>query len=85
MYHLAGGTGKNNAPSIYPALDWNKVESTLPIAFLGILAVIFAHFCVWLTVTIRKRIAGSNADVCDELKISKPSSNQVQPLEVNKP
>jgi hypothetical protein len=23
--------------------------------------------------------------VCDELKISKPSSNQVQPLEVNKP
>lgn len=85
MYHLAGGTGKNNAPSIYPALDWNKVESTLPIAFLGMLAVIFAHFCIWLTIIIRKQIAGSNDDACEKLKISKPSSNQVQPLEVNTP
>lgn len=85
MYHLAGGTGKNNAPSIYPALDWNKVGSTLAIAVLGMLAVVFAHFCVWLTVIIRKQIAGSNDDACEELKISKPSSNQVQPLEVNTP
>lgn len=85
IYHLAGGTGKNNAPSIYPALDWNKIESTLPIVFLGMLAVIFAHFCVWLTVIIRKHIAGSIDDACEKLKISKPSSNQVQPLEVNTP
>jgi hypothetical protein len=80
IYHLAGGTGKNNAPSIYPALDWNKVESTLPIAVLGMLSVVLAHFCVWLTVLIRKRIAGSEDDVCQQLKISKPSSNQIQSL-----
>jgi hypothetical protein len=83
IYHLAGGTGKNNAPSIYPALDWNKVESTLLIAFLGMLAVILAHLCMWLTVIVCKRLAGSNDNMCDELKISKPSSNQVQPLQVN--
>jgi hypothetical protein len=80
IYHLAGGTGKNNASSIYPALDWNKVESTLLIVFLGMLAVAFAHFCMWLTVIIRKRIAGMNDDACDELRISKPPSNQVHPL-----
>jgi hypothetical protein len=82
MYHLAGGTGKNNAPSIYPALDWRKVESTLPIAVLGMLSVILAHFCVWLTVIIRNRISRSEDDECKELKISKPSSNQVQSLDV---
>jgi hypothetical protein len=83
IYHFAGGTGKNNAPSIYPALDWNKVESTLPIVSLGMLAVILAHFFVWLTVIVRKRLAGSNDDMCDELKISKSSSSQVQSLQVN--
>jgi hypothetical protein len=82
IYQLAGGTGKNNAPSIYPALDWRKVENTLPMAVLGMLAVILAHFCVWLTVVIRKRIAEPEDDECEELKISKPSSNQVQPLDV---
>jgi hypothetical protein len=82
IYHLVGGTGKNNAPSIYPALDWRKVDSTLPIVILGLLSVILAHFCIWLTVIIRKRIAGVKDDVCEELKISKPSSNQVQPLDV---
>jgi hypothetical protein len=80
IYHLAGGTGKNNAPVIYPALDWSKVESTLPLAILGILAVIVAHFCVWLAVLIRKRIAGSEDDVCKQLKMPEASSNQVQPL-----
>jgi hypothetical protein len=69
-YQLAGGTGKNNTPYIYPALNWNKVESTLPIAFVGMLAVIFAHFCVWLAVIIRKQIAGSKDDMCEKLEIS---------------
>ncbi|KDR06548.1 protein rolling stone-like isoform X1 [Zootermopsis nevadensis] len=82
IYHLAGGTGKNNAPSIYPALDWSKVESTLPIAILGMLAVILAHFCTWLAVIARNRIARSKDDKSEEPKISKLSSNQVQPMDV---
>jgi hypothetical protein len=85
VYHLAGGTGKNNAPSIYPALDWSKFESTLPIAILGMLSVIVAHFCVWLTVLARKRIAGSEDDLCQQLKISKPLSNQVQSFNAVEP
>lgn len=82
IYHLAGGTGKNNAPSIYPALDWSKVESTLPIAILGMLAVILAHFCTWLAIIARDRIARSKDDKSEEPKISKLSSNQVQPMDV---
>jgi hypothetical protein len=80
IYHLAGGTGKNNTPYIYPALDWSKVESTIPIAILGVLAVIVSHLCVWLIVLARKRIAGSENDECQKPNISKVSSNQVQSL-----
>jgi len=80
VYHLAGGTGKNNAPYIYPALDWSKVESTILIVILGMLTVIVSHFCVWLIVLIRKRIAGSEDDVCQQSKISTASSKQVQSM-----
>jgi len=80
IYNLAGGTGKNNTPYIYPALDWNKIETSIPIAILGMLAVIASHLCVWLLVLIRKRIAGSEDDLCQKLQISKPSSNQVQSM-----
>lgn len=80
IYHLAGGTGKNNAPYIYPALDWSKVESTILIVILGMLTVIVSHFCVWLIVLIRKRIAGSEDDVCQQSKISTASSKQVQSM-----
>lgn len=83
IYHFAGGTGKNNAPTIYPALDWSRVTSTLPIVALGTLSVILAHFCVWLIVIARKRLAGSNDDMCEVLKISKPPSNQALLLQVN--
>jgi hypothetical protein len=79
IYHLAGGTGKNNAPSIYPALDWSKIDSTILLVILGMLAVIAAHVGVWLIVLIRKQIAGSKDDV-SQLKISNESSNQVQSL-----
>jgi hypothetical protein len=85
IYHLAGGTGKNNTPYIYPALNWSKVESTIPIVILGMLAVIASHLCVWLIVLIRKRIAGSEDDACQQLKISKASSNQVQSLNASVP
>jgi hypothetical protein len=77
IYYLAGGTGKNNAPSIYPALDWRNVESTLLLAVLGMLSVILAHFCMWLLVIIRIRITTSKEDDCEQPKISKSSSNQV--------
>jgi len=80
IYYLAGGTGKNNTPYIYPALDWSKVESTILIVILGMLTVIVSHFCVWLIVLIRKRIAGSEDDVCQQSKISTASSKQVQSM-----
>jgi hypothetical protein len=80
IYYLAGGTGKNNTPYIYPALAWSKVESTIPLVILGMLSVIAAHLCVWLIVLIRKRIAGSKDDVCQQPNISKASSNQVKSL-----
>jgi len=80
IYYLAGGTGKNNTPYIYPALDWSKVESTILIVILGMLTVIVSHFCVWLIVLIRKRIAGCEDDVCQQSKISTASSKQVQSM-----
>lgn len=81
IYYLLGGTGRANAPSIYPALDWRKAKKTFPIATLGALSVILAHFCMWLVVIARRWLASSYYEESkEELTISKPSHNQVQPI-----
>jgi hypothetical protein len=84
IYHFAGGTGRNNAPSIYPALNWNNPASTIVLVILGMLAVLVSHICVWLAVLVRKRIAGPKDDV-SQLKISNRSSNQIQSLSATVP
>jgi hypothetical protein len=84
IYHFAGGTGRNNAPSIYPALNWNNPASTIVLVILGMLAVMVSHFSMWLTVLIRKRIAGSKDDV-SQLKVSNESSNHIQSLSASVP
>ncbi|KAJ9576028.1 hypothetical protein L9F63_007128, partial [Diploptera punctata] len=80
IYYLLGGTGRGSAPSIYPALDWRKVDTTFPIATLGALSVILAHFCIWLVVLARKRLARAIKESKEEVKISKSSHNQVLPI-----
>ncbi|PSN55936.1 hypothetical protein C0J52_00471 [Blattella germanica] len=82
FYYLAGGTGRYDQPYIYPALDWRDVKKTLPVATLGAMSVLLSHFCIWLVSIGCKRIskACTQEEISEDVKISKPATNQVQPI-----
>ena len=53
IYWAAGGTGREGCHWIYPILDWNKPETTVPLIFVMLVGVFVIHGFLWALQLLR--------------------------------